>query len=56
MYGSDPSASSERLDPRRRPRYARLGGPGTATALRMEGFLSGIRTALATLIASLERR
>jgi hypothetical protein len=56
MFGTDPSTSSERLDPRRRPRYARRGAPGTATALRMDGLARGLRSLLANLVAVLERR
>ena len=56
MLGTDPTHSSDSLDPRRRVRHARLGAPGTATAMRFEGLLIGLRTLFASAIAHLERR
>lgn len=59
MYGIDRSGSSESgtsLDPRRRPRFARAGAPGTATALRFEPIIASFRAMLASLVATLERR
>lgn len=56
MLGTDPTHSSDSLDPRRRARHARTGAPGTATAMRFEGLLNGLRSLLATAIAHLERR
>ncbi|MEO6867142.1 MAG: hypothetical protein ABI200_03895 [Gaiellales bacterium] len=56
MLGTDTSGSNDRLDPRRRDRYARVGAPGTATTLRFDGLLGGLRSLLASLIVHLQRR